>query len=148
MRLLGIDYGQKFWGLAWADELGVAYPLGTILDSTPAARWDALTEIVRKRMPDCLVVGYPLHMDGREGKRTAEVDAFILQLEKRFGLPVHKADERLTTRQVEAGLSSKAIKQRKQKGQTDALAASLFLSDFLQLSSGFPTIGEDEAVVD
>ena len=27
---LGIDYGTKRMGLAWADELGVALPLGAI----------------------------------------------------------------------------------------------------------------------
>jgi putative Holliday junction resolvase len=131
MRLLAIDFGQKFWGLAWADELGIALPVGSLNQQPVARRWEALREVIQQRRPEALVVGYPLHMDGREGKRTAEVDKFISQLETQFQLPVRKVDERLSTRQASAGLSLREAKKEKNQGRIDARAAAIFLSDFV-----------------
>ena len=42
MRCLGIDWGERRWGLAYGDELAVALPLPAITEKDPAARWAAL----------------------------------------------------------------------------------------------------------
>ena len=130
---LGIDFGSRRIGLSFADELGVPVPL-TAISGTDVAGWsDELEHVVADRKVTELVVGYPLNMDGSAGTRAKEVDAFAAELEKRFGLPVHKADERLTSRSAADDL--KAIRKRlpeRKSGELDSAAATLLLRDFLE----------------
>ena len=121
---LGIDYGTKRMGLAWADELGIALPLKTIPGVDSQGCWDELRQVVEERRVSRFVVGYPLHMDGSVGKRAKEVDQF----EDEFDLPVSKVDERLTSLAAEEALGKKA---KPKDGKIDATAASLILKDFL-----------------
>lgn len=128
---LGIDYGTKKIGLAWADELGVALPLGTIPGVELNDCWDELERVVKERKVDEFVVGYPIHMNGEIGKRAKEVDVFIGKLEGRFNLSVHRVDERLTSVAAEETVRKKKNQKSKTDGRIDATAASLILSDFL-----------------
>ncbi|MBT3637173.1 MAG: Holliday junction resolvase RuvX [Opitutae bacterium] len=125
---LGIDYGTKRMGLAWADELGIALPLKTIPGVDSQGCWDELRQVVEERRVSRFVVGYPLHMDGSVGKRAKEVDQFVSRLEDEFDLPVSKVDERLTSLAAEEALGKKA---KPKDGKIDATAASLILKDFL-----------------
>ena len=130
---LGIDYGTKRIGLAWADDLGIALPVGAISGIEIDGCWDQLAEEINSRKIDELVVGYPLHMDGNVGKRAEEVDQFIDRLSDLFSLPVHRVDERLTSMATEESIGKKAkTKKGKQSGKVDATAACLILRDFLQ----------------
>jgi putative holliday junction resolvase len=125
---LGIDYGTKRMGLAWADELGIALPLKTIVGVASVGCWDELRQVVEERRVSHFVVGYPLHMDGTVGKRAKEVDQFVSQLKDEFGLPVSKVDERLTSLAAEEVLGKRA---KPKDGKIDATAASLILKDFI-----------------
>lgn len=138
-KVLAIDYGQRYWGLAWADELGISLPIGALSEQPISSRWIALEKIVTQRRPNQIVVGYPLHMDGKEGKRTAEVDSFVKKLEEKFQLPIIKFDERLSTRQAEQGLSHKGKKKAKTSGQTDSRSAAIILSDYLNAQGAMDT---------
>ena len=94
---LGIDYGTKRIGLALADELGIALPLGKI-PGVDFPDWiEEMKRVVNERGVDELVIGYPIHMDGAVGKRAKEVDTFISELMEKISLPVHRVDERLTS---------------------------------------------------
>jgi len=125
---LGIDYGTKRIGLAWADELEVAFPLGAIDGVESKGCWEQLSKVVEARGVTEFVVGYPLHMDGEVGSRAKEVDSFAERLREKFGLPVSKVDERLTSLAAEEALGKKA---NPKDGKIDATAASLILKDFL-----------------
>ena len=125
---LGIDYGTKRMGLAWADELGIALPLTTIPGVDSESCWDKLRHIVEARRVSHFVVGYPLHMDGSVGKRANEVDRFVSRLVDEFDLPASKVDERLTSLAAEESIGKKG---RSKDGKIDATAASLILKDFL-----------------
>jgi putative Holliday junction resolvase len=92
-----------------------------------------LAEVVRERSVTEFVIGYPLHMDGEVGKRAKEVDEFSKKLSEKFGLPVRKVDERLTTLAAEEALARSAKGASPGKdGKIDAVAASLILQDFLE----------------
>ena len=135
---LGIDYGRKRIGLAFADELGVAIPISAIPGVELEGSFEQLDNVVKIRQADELVVGYPLNMDGTPGTRAREVDAYVVELEKRFGLPVRKVDERLTTHAAAQDL--KASRKRmpgKETGELDSAAATLILRDFLEERNPF-----------
>lgn len=140
MRYLGIDYGEKRIGLAYADDLGLALPLPAAVKNTTEERFAQIGEIIKQRCVETLVVGYPLNMDGTVGFKALEVDAFIQELERRFGLPIHRTDERLTSRQAQADLQAagkkkpRSVKQHRANratGEIDSRAAALLLQDYI-----------------
>ncbi|HVY70972.1 MAG TPA: Holliday junction resolvase RuvX [Verrucomicrobiae bacterium] len=145
MHYLGLDYGAKRWGLSYGDELGLAVPLPAAVAATREERFAQLGREITARKITGLVVGYPYNMDGTAGPKAHEVDAFIAELEKKFHLPVHRSDERLTSHQAEAeirqGKSKRprtpaAHRAARATGEVDSRAATLILQDFLNAQMG------------
>lgn len=132
MNYLGIDWGEKRIGLAFADSLGIAVPLEAAVASTKQARMQQIETAINERKIEALVVGYPLNMDGSIGFKAKEVDAFISVLEGRFKLPVHRLDERLSSHSVEQHLKGSKKKPDRKSGAIDSSAAALILQDFLE----------------
>jgi len=131
MRFLGIDYGTRRIGLAAGDELGLATPIPALVEADPAARRRALTGVVKARRIQEIVLGLPLNMDGSEGFKAKEAQAFAAELRAVFGLPVHLVDERLTSHIAEAGLNQKQLREIRGKGIIDSRAAAVILQDYL-----------------
>jgi putative Holliday junction resolvase len=150
MNALGIDYGRKRMGLSFADgDIGVAVPVAPLVNLQGSALFEALGKVLQERKVGEIVIGYPLHMDGTPGRRVQEVEEFINALNNRFGLPIHKVDERLSTVRVKADFRAFGKKTSKKSGEIDSSAASLILQDFLEqrnVGAGLPEFleGEDE----
>lgn len=119
-RYLGIDYGDVRIGLALADESNLALPFKII--DTDAKLWDTLAAIRHSENITDFVVGWPVSMSGNENERTKKTEGFMQELKVRFALPVHKADERLSTA---------AAKKDTNKHRVDAEAASYILQSYL-----------------
>ena len=127
--LLGFDYGRKRIGVAVGQQLTrSATALTTVSARDGKPDWPAINRLIEEWQPDALVVGIPYHMDGTEQDRTHAARRFCRQLEGRYRLPVHQADERLTSFIVESNLP--ANKHTRQA--IDPLAARLILQDWLQ----------------
>jgi putative Holliday junction resolvase len=126
--LLGFDYGRKRIGVAVGQRLtATATALATIRARDGKPDWPAISRLVAEWKPDALVVGIPYHMDGSEQDMTRHAQRFCRQLEGRYGLPVHRAEERLSSYIVETGLPSGADRRK-----LDPLAAQVILQDWLQ----------------
>ncbi|NKC15371.1 MAG: Holliday junction resolvase RuvX [Gammaproteobacteria bacterium] len=96
--VLGFDYGTKHIGVAVGQTVtGTASPLQTISTRNSKPDWAEIAVLIEEWQPDCLIVGEPLNMDGSPQAMTAAANEFARQLTERFQLPVHKADERLST---------------------------------------------------
>jgi putative holliday junction resolvase len=126
--LLGFDYGLRRIGVAVGQALTAsATALTTVRARHGKPDWSAISRLVADWKPDALVVGIPYHMDGSEQEMTRSSERFCRQLEGRYGLPVHRAEERLTSYVVEAGLAAGADKHA-----VDPLSAQVILQDWLQ----------------
>jgi putative Holliday junction resolvase len=132
MNTLGIDWGEKRIGLAFADELGIALPLPAAVAPTKRERLRQIESVIQSRRVRRIVVGYPLNMNGSVGFKAREVDAFIEEIEKRFQLPVHRIDERLSSHSVEQGYKGQKKKPDRKSGEIDSRAAALILQDFME----------------
>jgi len=137
MRCLGIDYGERRIGLSYGDEIGVATPLAAVDGGDRGEGFPRLARVLAERRITNLVVGYPLNMDGSIGFKAREVDAFIRELEDRFGLVIHRVDERLTTEEAKARLPKGRDDALRRSGRIDSMAAALILQDFLDQHTGF-----------
>lgn len=130
--MLGIDWGEKRIGLAFADSIGVALPVDPAVSTSKRKRFMQIENLIKERSINELVVGYPLNMNGSVGFKAKEVDLFIAELERRFSLPVHRVDERLSSHSVEQGLKFQKKKPSRQSGEIDSRAAALILQDFIE----------------
>ena len=77
----------------------------------------------------------PYNMDGSENEMTSKTQNFIKKLIKRFDLPCHTIDERLSTREAKeisrenAEASGKKFNDR---NEVDSFAAQLLLESWLE----------------
>ena len=135
MNYLGVDWGEKRIGLAYANEVGIAIPLPAAVAATKGKRFEQIESVVIARSIHEIVCGYPLNMDGSVGFKAKEVDVFILEIEKRFGLPVHRVDERLSSYSVEQSVKQQKKHLNRKSGEIDSRAAALILQDFIEAQS-------------
>lgn len=137
MVYLSIDLGDKRTGLAVGDdELRLVTPLD-VLESpmTEGERGDALVNAVADAATeygaDALVVGLPFNMDGAEGPRAKAVRSFAARIAARTSLPLHFADERLTSADADWAMSQTGLTHKQKKARRDALAAAAILRGYL-----------------
>lgn len=131
MRVLGIDHGTRRIGLAYGDDIGVATPLPALAGPDPSKHWAGLASVIRERRITEVVVGHPLNMDGTQGPKAREVEAFAAKVRAAFGLPVHLVDESLTSYEAESTIEPSRRRQVRRSGLIDSRAATLILQDFL-----------------
>lgn len=126
--LLGFDYGTRKIGVAVGQTLtGTASPLETLQLVSHKPDWERIGKLIEQWQPEALVVGLPLDVDDTETDATAPARRFSRQLEGRFRLKVHLADERFTSFEARDRLGHKA----KRWEDYDAMAAKLILETWL-----------------
>ena len=131
MRYLAIDLGDVRTGIASGDDvLRLATPV-KVIEASGDALLRALDAVIDEHGPDALVIGLPLHMDGRESPRSAAARAFGAAAGARWSLPVHFQDERLTSFDADQRMARSGRTHAQKKAIRDALAACALLEDFL-----------------
>lgn len=131
-RILGIDFGEKRWGLALSDETHtLASPYGVYERATLDDDLAHLQKVIAQEKIAEIVLGLPLNMDGSTGAKAQEVLAFQTLLAERLQISVYLYDERLTTTEAERILLEADVQRRKRRKVRDALAAVLILQGFL-----------------
>ena len=136
-RCLGVDYGTRRIGLAVSDASGsIAFPAGTLERRGLRRDLESLCALVKEREVERIVVGLPLHMDGRRGPEAEAAEKFAGQLAQATGLPVEMFDERWTTREAERALAETGRRGKKRRQVVDSVAASLLLRAWLEQRGG------------
>lgn len=127
--LLGFDYGTHKIGVAVGQALtGTATPLETLGLVASKPDWARIAALLEEWRPEALVVGHPFEMTDREANNAAAAKRFSRQLHGRFHLPVHMADERLTSREAWSRLGREAGRD---PTRVDSFAAKLILETWL-----------------
>ena len=133
MRLLGVDFGERRIGLAFADDGGIVVPVGAVERKSDAKAAVAIAEAARDREVGRIVVGYPLLPDGTEGTSAVRARSFSRRLAETAGLPVDLHGEGLTTVAAEENLREAGLSARRREGARDAEAAAVLLRDYLSV---------------
>jgi len=132
-RLLALDFGSKTIGLAVSDTLGLtAQGIATLRRSSKRNDLDYLRRVVRQYGVSEMVMGLPLRMSGSEGIQSEKVQAFARELRRKFKLPVHLFDERLTSVEANRLLRETDMSIRRRAEVVDQVAAVLILQSFLE----------------
>lgn len=138
--LLGIDYGAVRIGVAMCDpERRIASPLQTYVRRDPLADAGHFAHMAAEVQAVGIVVGLPLHADGRESRSSQEARAFAGWLAHVTALPVVFWDERFTTGTAEAILIQARLTHQKRRQRRDRVAAQMILQSFLD--AGCPPQG-------
>jgi len=132
MRVMALDVGDKNIGVAVSDALLVTAQGRSTLRRTS---WEADLQHLRKLVEDDevskIVVGKPLHMDGRDSPQSRKVAKFAMKLSKSLSLPVILWDERLTSFAAEQHLQEAGLNWRNRRKHVDKVAAMFILQDYL-----------------
>ena len=135
-RILAIDYGSRRMGLAVTDPLGItAQGIETLQRKNNRADFGRLERTIRQYEVKEIVLGNPLRMSGQEGAQSQKVAAFAEELRKRFQLPVHLWDERLTSAEANRLLRENEVSLKRRTQAVDRMAAVLILQSFMQSRS-------------
>jgi putative Holliday junction resolvase len=103
--LLGIDLGDRRIGIAAGDtNTGVVKPLLTLRRSTPTNDAEAIGRICDERGATTIVVGLPLHMDGRESEQSQRTREWAAEIQPHLRAPLRFRDERLSSHAAETRL--------------------------------------------
>lgn len=136
-RLLGIDVGTKWVGLARTDLLRmVANPIGTY---PPQESIEKLKELVETEQVEKLVIGWPLTPDGGEGRAIRMVERYITRL--KLVLPdieIAKMDERYTSKEAVAAMVEAGVPKmkRRESDRVNQAAAAIILQKYLEETGG------------
>jgi putative holliday junction resolvase len=132
-RILALDVGSKTIGRAVSDPLGItAQGLETIRRKNKRTDFEQLERTIAEYEVREIVVGYPLHMSGAVGSQSLKMQDFAEELRRRFGLPVHLWDERLTSAQANRLLREAELSIQRRAQVVDRLAAVLILQSFME----------------
>jgi putative Holliday junction resolvase len=135
-RILGLDVGSRRIGIAVSDPLGItAQGLDTLQRQNKRTDLAALEKVIREYAVREIVVGLPLRMSGAEGTQSEKMQLFAEDLRKRFRLPVHMWDERLTSAEANRLLRETELSIEKRAKAVDRMAAVLILQGWMQRRS-------------
>ena len=130
---LGFDFGYKRIGLAVGQRLTCsASPLATINAQQGVPDWNVVAKVIAQWTPQALIVGFPTCIDGGELYTTSAARRFAKELRKRFTLPVHLVDERLSTVEARGQLFAQGGYKKIKKTEVDGIAACVILEQWLQ----------------
>ena len=131
--VLAFDFGLRRIGVAVGDAtIGIAHPLETITAEDNRRRFEAIAALVSQWRPVCFVVGHPVTADGAPHPLEPAIARFERRLRARFGLPVERVDETLSSWDAARRLHAAGLPARAQKGRLDAMAACVILETWFQ----------------
>ena len=137
MRVMALDVGDKTIGVAVSDALLLtAQPRPTIRRRDVKSDMDTLRRLVEENEVHEIVVGQPLHMDGKESRQSQKVARFADEVRKTLDIPIVFWDERLTSFAAEQHLEEMGLNWRKRREHIDKIAAMIILQNYLDSRQG------------
>ncbi len=131
MKILGLDLGDQWTGIAISDALGMfARPYQTVATAHLDQELDAL---LKKEKIASIVLGMPMTMKGTVSAQTQKVLDHKKHLEQTFPQVTWLSwDERLSSKRAQ---ELRHAKTKEEKLQSHAIAAAFILQSYLDYAS-------------
>ncbi len=132
-KYLAIDYGDRRVGLAISDEnKEISFPRNFLEYSKTKELLTELQQFCQDEGVERIILGLPIHMDGKMGERAQKTQVFYEVLKKAMpDMDIVFFDERLSTEFAVKSLRGQGIKDKHQKGKRDVLSAQIILQNYL-----------------
>ena len=132
-RVAAIDYGTVRLGIAVSDPARtLASPYENYTRRGPEEDARRMQRLVAEEGIVLLVVGLPVHLDGRESEKSREAREFGQWLAQVTGVSVEFFDERFTTSEAEGVLLGAGMTRQRRRKRRDMLAAQILLAAYLE----------------
>ena len=132
-RVMAIDYGDVRIGIAISDMLKIiSSPYETYKRINIQKDLEHISQIIKDKEVETVVIGLPLNMDGSEGNRAEVTREFgNLLLENNENIKIVYQDERLSSVEAEDILLEANVRRDKRKQLIDQIAAQIILQSYL-----------------
>lgn len=131
-RILGLDIGDKWIGVAITDELRlIAQPLKTIKRISNKVAYEEIYEIIKEHDIKDVVVGLPKNMNNTLGTQGEKVIKFAEKLKNKYRINLIYEDERMTTLMAEKVLIEGSVRRENRKKYIDKIAATYILKSYI-----------------
>lgn len=142
--ILAFDYGQRRIGIAVGQTVtGTARAVTTLQNHGSEPAWEKIRRLIADWKPQLLLVGLPLHADGRDSAFSEEARRFATALQQRFDIPVELHDEHLSSAEAQSQLRdqrrSGERKRKMAKAHIDSVAAALILESWFETNRPNPS---------
>ena len=131
-KAVGIDYGVKRTGIAITDSLKIIASGLTTIDTKKLLFF--ISELTQKEDIDFFVIGYPVNLQNKKNDIIKDIDIIIDKLKTKYpSVPIHKIDERYTSKIAKNTLINSGTKKikRRNKKIIDQISATIILQDYL-----------------
>ena len=129
---MALDVGDKRIGLAISDEmLLTAQTRPTLKRTNLNSDVEQLRKLAEMNEVQEIIVGNPLHMDGRPSAQSQKIAKFARKLHAATRIPITFWDERLTSFAAEQHLEEMGLNWRQRREHVDQVAAMLILQSYL-----------------
>ena len=131
--VLAFDFGLRQIGIAVGNTaLKTAQPLAIVSAKNGKPDWQALEKVVQEWLPDLLVVGDPLNMDGSAGEMSERARKFARRMHGRWGTAFEMADERLSSFEAKQDMRELGHRGDYKDKPIDSYAAELILQTWFR----------------
>ncbi|WFQ80063.1 Holliday junction resolvase RuvX [Xenorhabdus sp. SF857] len=131
--IIAFDFGTRSIGAAIGQEItGTARALTSFKANEGSPNWELIGKLLKEWLPDLVIVGLPLNMDGTEQLVTAQARKFANRIHGRFGVQVELHDERLTTVEARSHLFDHGGYKALNKSKVDATSAVIILESWFE----------------
>ena len=132
-RIIGLDVGDKWLGVALSDPMGIiARPLVILAHRDDVTDAETVLKLVNEYSAGKVVIGLPRLMSGHIGTQAEHVQHFAGRLSSMTDAPVLFQDERFSTTGAREIMKTNRKKKKSFfKERDDAVAAAIILQDFL-----------------
>lgn len=131
-RLMAIDYGEKRVGLALSDIMHIISSPKDYLERQEKDFWDKLGNFIESNQVGLIVIGIPT--GSTNTKILDKIEAFKKKLTSITDKDIFTYDENFTSKRASEVMINSGMKKtdRQKKENTDMIAASLILRDFME----------------
>ncbi len=131
-KAVGIDYGTKRTGVAITDSLKIIASGLTTIETKKLLFF--ISELTQKEDIDFFVIGYPVNLQNKKNDIIKDIDIIIDKLKTKYpSVPIHKIDERYTSKIAKNTLINSGTKKMKRRNKKiiDQISATIILQDYL-----------------
>ena len=131
-RILAIDLGEKRIGVALSDAMRiVSKPLHVFKRTSRKADFAHYQQLIDQHDVMLVVMGLPTYLDGSDSDQTKWVRHYSAELADNISVPLVFQNEAHSTQKARQRMNELGYNQKKQDQQRDAVAAALFLQEYL-----------------
>lgn len=132
MRIMGLDIGDARIGVALSDPSGfLATPHSVIHRKSNIITLQKIQDVISSEAVEMIVAGLPLTLKDEIGPQATKILEYIAYLQNYITIPIETWDERYSSLDAEERMRELGVKPQKRREMLDAVAASVFLQDYL-----------------